>query len=470
MSQPNDLNLTKIATDDLEALANKIEDYYKSDAQVKAQLAWNWERASRFLDGQQWLVFEGNRETGGMWKKLSVSRENEYIPRPVTNYLFDGYQTLKSYLVKNKPRCEVLPNTQRYEDRRAAKIGTLCCESNWERLREQQNYEYAAACLITYGTVFKKDYWDTTALTMARVPKMETVPKTDPMSGAVIGQEERQVVDPQTGEPQFEELPLGDVNTSVVEPFRIAIDPLATDLHTARWIMEYAVQPLPWIQEMYSKEEPGYTGLADQVKEEKAFSNSMRRYFDLKNSSGVRNYGVAEQGTTSDPGIEGVAIVKEYYERPTAQYPKGRLIVVANGKVLYSGDSCIEGPEMGDWHPYSEARWEIMPARFWGKGPLDDSIELQKQINSIDSVVMLTRKTMAIPQKLIPKGTGINPGQWTGRPGLELFVRDTGNGLKPETIPPVGVDQQVFQERQIKIDAIKRKLEKDKHSFQISKP
>lgn len=449
MSSNNNLDISSIGSEDLEQLALRIENFYKQDSSVKSQLAWHWERNHLFLDGKQWIVYDGSSSTGGgQWKKLQVSRENEYIPRPVTNLIFDAYQTLKSYLIKNKPRSQVVPNTSTYRDKQSAKIATLCIECNWERLKEAYNYEYAAAALVTYGTVFKKDYWDTTALMTAKVPRMEMV--ETPM-----GPQESQAQDPLTGELLFDEIPLGDVNTAVVEPYRIALDPLATDLHNARWVMEYCIQPIKWVKEMYGKEGEGYTGKVDEITEEKALSGSMKRFFDLRNSSGVKNGGMAEGSGSGDQMVENAVVVKEYYESPCQDYPKGRLVVVANGICLYSGDSPYTGPEQGDWHPYSECRWELVPGRFWGKSPLDDAVEIQKQINSIDSVIILTRKTHAIPQKLIPLGVGLSPGQWTGRPGQEVFFRDLGTGLKPETIPASGVDQQVFAEREQRLQDLK---------------
>src|SRR5690606_31517258 len=160
----------------------------------------------------------------------------------------------------------------------------------------------------------------------------------------------------------------------------------------------------------------------EDVKPEKTLNSSLRRFYGLKTSSGVRNVKTSQGSSSSgDEIIDNGVIVKEYYERPCQEYPKGRLVVVASGVTLYSGDSPYKGSDLGDWHPYSEGRWEIVPGRFWGKGPLDDAVEINKQINSIDSVITLTRKTTAVPQKLIPKGSGIEPGQWTGRPGQEIF-------------------------------------------------
>lgn len=449
-------DLTEIPNEDLDSLAERIENYYKKDTTQKTQLAYNWQRNHLYLDGIQWIVYDSSVATGGLWRRLDVSRQNEFIPRPVTNYLFDVYQTLKSYLIKTKPRSTVYPNTELYQDKMASKIAELVLEANWSRLGEQANYEYAASCLVVYGTVFKKSYWDTSALVMSKIPRMTTIPQVDPNTGLTTGMQEVQATDPVTGEPVFDILPLGDVNTDVIEPYRLSIDPLANDIHKARWVMEYSIQPLSWIKEIFDKQAPGFTGLASEVEEELQLQGALKRFYQLKHSSGLKQ---RIEGGTSLGSVEehmiNSAVVKEYYERPSQSHPNGRLIVVANGKTLYSGDSPYVGSELGDWHPYSECRWELVPGRFWGKSPLDNAAELQKRLNSVDSVIILNRKTMAIPQKLIPTSSGVAPGIWTGRPGQEVVYRDASGGAKPEIIPAQGVHGSVFQERAQIIEDIK---------------
>ena len=452
---PDNLDLSNVPNEDVEQLASAIETFYKNDTTAKSRLTYQWERNHMMLDGQQWITFDGNQATGGVWKPVSVSAENEFIPRPVTNYMFDAYQTLKSYVLKTKPHSSVRPNDQTNKMKTAAKLADMCLEANYERLKEDYNYEFAAANCIAYGTVFKKSYWDVTTLSMAEVPKMQVVPTVDPMTGQVTGQTEQPVMD-EFGTPVMEQLPLGDVNTSVIEPYRIALDPMASDIHTTRWIMEYSVQPIDYVKETYGKQAPGYTGEAANLEEETQLSNSMRRWWQLKQSAGTK--GILGNGTVSSNGSENLlnsVVVKEYYERPTTMNPKGRLIVVANNKALYVGESPSEGPEQGDWHPYSEFRWELVPGRFWGKSPLDAGAEIQKKINSIDAVIALTRKTQAIPQKLIPKGSGVTPGMWTGRPAQEIYYHDTG-GAKPEIIPASGVHESVFVERRLALDDFKQ--------------
>jgi hypothetical protein len=437
------IDLSRVPNEDWDTLANSIESFYKQDGNVKSRLSQQWERIQRYLDGDQWIVWTDSG-SNGTWNRLIVSKDNEYIPRPVTNITFHCYEVLKSYLTKTKPRTSVRPNSNDFADKAAAKVADLCLEANYERLKDQENYEYAASVLCTYGVVFKKTYWDTTAGNVVDLPAIDPQdPNQAPAAG--LG-----------GAPVMEPLPIGDVNTAVIEPYRLAIDPLATDLHTARWIMEYAIQPLDWIRETWDKDAPGYTGLVDQVKEESALSNSMRRFYELKNSSGVkgdiaaRGNGGGDKGSTE---LKNSAVVKEYYERPSAMFPKGRMVVVANGVCLYAGDSPCEGPDAGDWHPYSDCRWELVPGRYWPKGPLDAILELQKRLNSIDATIILTRKTMAIPQKLIPKGSGIPSGTWTGRPGQEIVYNSEGG--VPSTVPAAGVDVSVFKEREQVIEEMK---------------
>ena len=467
-TQAENIDISELETSDWEGLSRAIEVYYSHDTQQKSQLSFAWERTHMMLDGAQWIIYEGSRATGGIWKPLQVSRENEYIPRPVTNYLFDAYQTLKSYMLKNKPRSVVIPNTSAHSDKTGAKIAQLVLESNYDRLCEEQNYEYAVSSLIAYGTVFKKDFWDVTPVMKARVPKIQMQPQTDPQTGAVVGMAPVAVLD-QYGEPVYEELPLGDVNTEIIEPYRMALDPLASDLHNAKWVMEYSIQTLDWIKNTYGKQEmqdpetgevtnQGYTGLAMEVKAESSLNNSMRRWYKLKTTSGARN--ATAPLSSSAPGgydtmVANSAIVKELYERPSEKYPKGRLIVVANDQTVFAGDSPYQDTALGGWHPYSECRWEIFPGRFWGKGPLEDAAEIQRMINSIDATIILTRKTMAIPQKLVPLGMGIEPGSWTGRPGQTVFYRPNGTMDKPMTLPAAGVDPSVFAERKQRVDDLK---------------
>jgi hypothetical protein len=76
----------------------------------------------------------------------------------------------------------------------------MILEANWERLKEEYNYEYASSCGVTYGTVFKKDYWDTSTIHDGEGPAHGACSRSLIRQRAqVVGQEEREVLDPETG-------------------------------------------------------------------------------------------------------------------------------------------------------------------------------------------------------------------------------------------------------------------------------
>lgn len=414
--------------EDPEKLAKAIEGYFTKDTNSKQALSFHWQRNQLMVDGQQWIYYDRQSSSGtGTWRPVPTTSSNEWVPRPVTNYMFDSYQTLKSYLVQNRPQISVEPNTQLWSDKEAAKLSTIVSEATWVRLKENQNYEYAASCGVMYGTVFKKDYWDPNTIQMAEIPKAD-------MGLAPTPEDPSDIIS----------IPVGDVNTTIVEPFRLALDPLCTDLHTARWVLEYSIQPLSWVKTNYGKSGEGYTGAALELEPDTKLNSSLERFTRLKNSSGIPNSyaGAADDSSTVPPDS---VILKEYYEKPTQKSPRGRMIIVAGGKTLYINESPYIGDDSGDWHPYSEFRWEIVPGRFWGKSPLDSVAELNKRINSIDSSVILSRKTMASPQWVASKDAGINPGSITGKPG-QVHLKRAGSELTK--MPGVGMDSSVFKERE----------------------
>ena len=76
----SNLDISNIDSSEVDQLSIAIENFYNSDSYQKTLLSYQWEYNALMLDGKQWLVFDGSKETGGIWKELRVSRANEYIP------------------------------------------------------------------------------------------------------------------------------------------------------------------------------------------------------------------------------------------------------------------------------------------------------------------------------------------------------------------------------------------------------
>lgn len=92
-------------------------------------------------------------------------------------------------------------------------------------------------------------------------------------------------------------------------------------------------------------------------------------------------------------------LVLEKYEKPTIEYPNGRLIIVAGDKLIYMGDlpyiNCVEG-ERG--FPFIRQRCLSTPNCFWGTSMVERCIPIQRAYNSVKNRKheFLNRLTMGI--------------------------------------------------------------------------
>jgi len=450
-----------------EDIASRIETYYKQDISDKLLRAQSWDESIRFYDGDQHIEYNVSLSR---FQQVTISKNNDFIPRPTTNYILPNVKTIVSQLTKQKPQAQVRPNSQDPQDIAAAKVSDLALDVKYEELREEEKQMEKAYWGVICGTVFKKIFWDETNNKVLRVPKYRTeeyeeevsIPNQEEGSSSPANQPPRIEKKTREVEDGFDEFPVGDVNSQVIPPFNIAIpmntrSPLELD-----WIMEYSPQKVDWIKQQYDKKGEGYTGKASEVTEEKDLNSVLQLEYRLRVLTGRRTAGQYGTGANNYAQIKNSAVLKEYYQRPSQEYPRGRMVVVANGKTLYDSPKekgspyFVEGYD-DSWHPYVDWRFEIVPGRYWGKGGVDEQVSIQRRINAIDALIILNRRTMAIPQWLIPEGSGVPNGYINGRPGLNIPYRPIGaNGAKPERVKAEGLPQSVYQEREQAVVDIKR--------------
>lgn len=450
-----DIDVIDKAKDDDEGyktICEQIDSAYNLAPFYQQRMAYMWMQSIHFLLGDQHIWYNS---ASRQFETIPVTKSNSYLPKPVTNLVQPSVSTLVSNLTKNKPNADVVPNSPNEKDISAARIAAKIQDAKWEDDDEQMKHVEAAYWAVTCGTVFRKDYWDSSYGKVVRIPKTQVVqvPYLDANGQIQITEKEEQVVD-EMGAPQFDEIPLGDNAVDIIDPFRMIVDPNASSDGSLSWIMETSIQKLFWIRENFDRKGNGYTGRAGEVKDEQNLSSlvALRQRLKTLSTKGAGGFVGSTAGTSGGPEVfvKGCAVVKELYIRPTKNHPKGQLIVSANGIILYKGDSPNYDGSPDSWHPYTTFRYEIIPGRFWGKGAVEDLIEPQRKINAIDSMLILNRKTMVAPQRLIPHGSGVPDGYWNGAPGLQIPYRPVGaNGAKPEVIPGVPLPAQVYQEREI---------------------
>ncbi len=459
-----------------------------------------WDENIHFYEGDQYLYYN---DILGQYQNRPVTKFNRFMPRSVTNYIFPITNTMVSLLTKQKPDAKVTPNSTQQEDKNRARLADAVLKSKWETDEEHLKHTIAAKLGILTGTVYRKDYWDITGLGEVEIPgdkktikgsriaigiakEKEEHPelpeeelrqlvidhlKEDPScygsedeetphveTEAEEGEESKEHEEKEGKEVESKEhkvkeadleyqedntkLPLGDSKVRMLSVFEILPD-LQNAIHSiddGEFIMECTMHPVSWIKETYDQDKPGYTGLAKDVTEDKSMSLQLTYLERLKGSTGKSGqYGI-------EPDTKDQAVLIECYVKPTKEYKKGLLVVVANSKVLYINSSPYTYGEGINWHPYTMFRWDLHPLRHHGISLTEQQVPIQKKYNAIDNLIILNRMTNSTPQWLIPIGCMTPGGYISGEPGLNIPYNPAIG--TPSKIPGMALDASVWKERE----------------------
>lgn len=400
--------------EDYEGISKEISESYDSGYSFIIEMARIWDENVHFFEGDQHIYYN---EVTRQYEVIPTTKFNEFIPRPVTNHLFPIVNTLTSLLTRQKPQASVRENSTDDADINRARLGDAVLDTKWEMDSETMNHVLAAKSALLVGTVYRKDFWDTTGLATVDIPDEKTKTKKT--------------------------LPLGDNAVSIRSPFEVIPDlNEINNIDKGTHVLEGSVQTVEWVKQNYDKTEKGYTGKAKDVKPNKDFSTVLNYVEKLKGSTGQSGQ------NPSNESAENRVTVIEIYLRPIKKHPRGLTIVQADDKVVYAGDTIYTYGNGVNWHPYTDFKFDIHPFRQPGISLAEQLVPLQRRYNAIDSLIILNRMTMASPQWLIPSGCRVPNGFINGAPGLNIpYVPGIG-GMKPEKVLGAALDASVYREKE----------------------
>lgn len=402
-------------------LAGVVVEHYNASSSSIETLAKVWDENIHFYEGDQHIYYN---DVTKRYEVIPVTKYNEFIPRPVTNYIFPVVNTMTAFLTKNRPQVNARENSTQDIDINRAKISDAVSDAKWEIDGELMNHIMAAKMAMLVSTVFRKDYWDTSGPQTVEVPD-------------------------ETGKVRV--MPLGDNMVSIMSPFEVYPDPNAIGgIDKGFYIYEARMQNVAWIKDMFKKTGNGYTGLADDVEANKKVSSVLGYAERLKSSTGKSGQ------TSSQIDNEDCAVVIELYLKPDKKHKRGITIIVCDDKTLYAGDTKYTYGDGLNWHPYSEFSFSLHPFRTLGLSLVEQLVPLQRRINAIDSLIVLTRMMCASPQWLIPKGSKIPDNYISGAPGLCIEYTRGMKGEKPEKIQGASLDPSVYREREQAVEELHR--------------
>ena len=400
-----------------------------------------WWRNILYILNRQWIWYNPTRSA---WQDKRMAK---WVPRPVTNKLAEGIQTMRAMFnsvelgVKCRPNGDDPADVQTAEtaDRMAPALDD---EHGWKNVFHQGDFYLTVLGGVFYHPWFdKRQEHGVVLVPYEKCMACGTVTAPDAIADAgqvcpACGQNSFETAVDEQGQPVGMEYSVGRGRTDICSYLEIGLPPGYSEFADAPWVLRMRWRTKEW----YEKNHP------DIAKTLHFDKNPTERSLQLLRAvaaqSDIQGATIGAYGTEAAQS-EGI-VEYELWHKPTPTYAKGLLLRVVGDtgqeKILTLPDEQIPGPlpnttaQGQPWFPWVHVPYEQIGGRIWGRAPMDIAIQKQDQINQLDSMTQLIVQRMANPVWLEPKGAEVK--RFTGEPGLVVRwnpLVGAGNA-KPERI------------------------------------
>ena len=308
----------------IEELISEVYSDFKKRQENRINYERQWELNINFVNGNQYCDVSAQGEI------LEENNTFYWQRRGVYNHIAPAIDTRIAKFANIAPSVSVRPRTDDDKDVASASLAEKLLESAFKKTKLHEVVKKTTVWSETCGTGFYKVLWDS-------------------RGGNKIG-----VVDNQ-------DVYEGEVSVLSVSPFEIFPDSLTTEnIEDCASIIHARVMSVDAIKEIYGVNLVGQTIDVQSLQKTSAFSSS-------------------KQNT-----LENAVIVIERYEKPTKQYPLGRLITVAGNKLLYHGDLPYQNAENGKrGYPFVKQVSFEQAGSFFGCSIIERLIPIQRAFNAV---------------------------------------------------------------------------------------
>ncbi len=319
---------------ELEELAESIIEDFKNRQQERKRYEANWQLNINFFIGNQYCAINNNNEV------VDFEKQFFWQEREVYNHIAPILEQRLSKLAKVRPTMTVVPFSDSDQDINCAKVSKNILKATSYKLNLSRIISEATVWSELCGTVFYKVTWNNNL-------------------GTTLGIDN-----------EGNSIHEGDVQIDVVSPFEIFPDSSTySNIDDCKSIMQARVYSVDTIKDMW--------GIDVEGKDLDVFT------LDSVNlAGGLGYYGkVNKAGKTVKHNS---ALVIEKYEMPTIDYPNGRLIIVADKKVVYIGElPYINKSENKRGFPFISQCSIQNPNCLWGGSVVERCIPIQRSYNAI---------------------------------------------------------------------------------------
>lgn len=387
---------TYYATEEEKRHVADIEQKYKDRSLTKRGYERTWFLTGSFLRGLHYVSWNDYTQTFEIPRRIPAHRV-----RLVINYPLAYHRRTKSRLTAHRPGIYVAPATQDKEDQDRAKASTKLLESLLDQICWLKKYKECVGWMLETGTGIKKVTWN---------PQKGPVLK-DPETGEqVIGNDGRPVR-------------LGDHELELISPYELDVDPAATNIQNARWVMHTKARSIEWIREQYP--DKGRYVTPENVSIDSFYEKR------LKQTVGIYGYTTGTHGEGNGEA-KGLSNVHEYWEERSGRNPEGKLVVTSHGVVLHNGPN----PYRHGKYPFVEAREVDVPGRFWGMAMLEQVLPLVRNLNKARSQEVENRNLVGRPKFLVPRTSKVGQHAFDAEAGELIDYHPGPRGEKPELLAP----------------------------------
>ena len=324
--------MNKKSFDEKQLVAEILEDFEQRKVERKP-FERQWQINANFVVGNQFCTVDNFGNT------CNINKDYEWQENQVYNYLATMYESRLSKLARVRPQMTVLPSTNEEKDIKSAKVSKSILKSIEHKLNISRIIAKATKWSELTGTAFYKIVWNSE-------------------SGRVVGVDDK-------GNSIYE----GDVDISVCPPFEIYPDNIACEsIDDCRSIMHARAYHIDVIKQNWGVDVKGED-------------------IDVISCDSVENVGAYNYTSLNTSIIKTTkknhAIVLEYYERPSAKFKNGRLVIIAGEKLVYYGELPFQnGDDKTRTFPFIRQISQEQSNNFFGTSVVTRIIPLQRAFNA----------------------------------------------------------------------------------------
>ncbi len=316
------------------SIVKEVLDDFNRRAEMRKSFDLIWQINMNFLMGNQYC----NVGYGGSLEE--ADRQFFWQEREVFNHIAPIFDIRYAKLSKIKPAINIIPATNDERDKESAKVSKKIYNSVKNKFELDSKMNQAIKWSEVCGTVFYKVGWNSS-------------------EGQVLAKDEK-----------GKSIRGGEIDFSVVSPFEIYPDSsVCENLEECNSLIHAKAFSVEQIKNMYGVDVQG---------------GKINTYSLDNVSAGVGGLGF--NGTVPkmiESVKENSAVVIERYNRPSEDYPNGRLTIVAGDRLVYDGELPYLFDEDKRDFPFVRQTSISEPGCFWGTSVIERLIPVQRAYNAV---------------------------------------------------------------------------------------